>query len=101
MKRGKPPSCPAPLTFSLQGPSHKLLQITFSLAELHPSERNPQAQQSSSGNDATREYGMCWAINFCRDFLGKRQENESFCMFPFGEGAGSGIHQASVILQHR
>lgn len=43
MKRGKPPSYPAPLTFSLQGPSHKLLPITYSLAELHPSEKEPSS----------------------------------------------------------
>lgn len=43
MRRGKPPSCPAPFTFSLQGPSHKLLPVTYSLAELHPSEKEPSS----------------------------------------------------------
>lgn len=43
MKMGKPPSCPAPLTFSLQGLSHELLAITYSLAELHPSEKEPSS----------------------------------------------------------
>lgn len=98
MKRWKPPSCPAPLTFSLQGLSHKLLQITAWL-NCTLQRRKPQAQQSSSRDDATQGYHMSWAISFCTDFLGERQENESCCVFPFP--ADSGICQASVILQHR
>lgn len=39
---------------------------------------------------------MSWAIDFCTDSLGERQEDASCCVFPSGEGADSGICQAPL-----
>lgn len=101
VKRGKPPSCPASLRFSFQGPPTSCSQSLTPWLNCTLQRSYPQSQQSSSSYDATREYHMSQAINFCTDFFGGRQEDEICCMLPLGERAASGICQAPVMLQHR
>lgn len=103
MKRGKPPSCPALLTFSSQGPFLQAAPNHLLPGRIAPF-REGTLKLSRAALEMmppTPEYDTSQTINFCTDFLGEREEYKSCCMFPFGEGADSGTCQASVILQYR